>query len=130
MTGWYDVRQRWPAERVPEQADPNAASLDSRPLGAPAIIMQISGHQAEGKTYAQGSLRVIRFSHNRPRSRRCDARYGVQHTGQPYPHAVGNLDGYDYYLNNDQWNEQSTSNLSRSAVRLRLMCDRVASLDA
>jgi hypothetical protein len=54
----------------------------------------------------------------------------AKYTGQPYPHAVGNLDGYDYYLNNDQWNEQSTSNLSRSAVRLRLMCDRVASLDA
>jgi len=34
----------------------------------------------------------------------------AKYTGQPYPHAVGNLDGYDYYLNNDQWNEQSTSN--------------------
>ena len=91
---------------------------------APAIITPISGHQAKGKTYAQGSLRAIRFSHNRPRSRRCDARYGVQHLPAlrcgvdqqrevhraAVPHAVGNLDGYDYYLNNDQWNEQSTSN--------------------
>ena len=34
----------------------------------------------------------------------------AKYTGQPYPHAVGSLDGYDYYLNNDQWNEQSTSN--------------------
>jgi hypothetical protein len=34
----------------------------------------------------------------------------AKYTEQPYPHAVGNLDGYDYYLNNDQWNEQSTSN--------------------
>jgi hypothetical protein len=34
----------------------------------------------------------------------------AKYTGQPYPHTVGSLDGYDYYLNNDQWNEQSSSN--------------------
>lgn len=34
----------------------------------------------------------------------------AKYTGQPYPHGSGNLGGYDYYLNNDQWNEQSTSN--------------------
>lgn len=33
-----------------------------------------------------------------------------KYTGQPYPHAVGSLDGYDFYLNNDQWSERSRSN--------------------
>lgn len=34
----------------------------------------------------------------------------AKYTGEPYPEGVGNLYGYDYYLNNDQYNEQPTSN--------------------
>jgi hypothetical protein len=34
----------------------------------------------------------------------------AKYTGEPYPKGVGNLYGYDYYLNNDQYNEQPTSN--------------------
>jgi hypothetical protein len=54
MTGWYDVRQRRPAEPVPGQADPNAASLGSRSLGAKALDSISAGWEISNATDGSG----------------------------------------------------------------------------